>query len=107
MESLPDIILLEDLQDALVVGIIYIRIGDLVPAGAQSGGGGVEQILQLSRILLGHVQEPVVEYALDAVLRSVNISDGLTVQSGADDAVRAGVDNGSGAAGLTDNACAF
>ena len=49
---------------------------------ATSCMGGVEQILQLSGVLLGHVQEPVVEHALDAVLRAVDLGDGLVVQSG-------------------------
>ena len=107
VEEVAHIVLLEDLQNALVVGVVRVGVRDLVAAGAQGGGGGVEQQLQLGGVLLGHINEPVVEHALDAVLRAVDLGDGLVVQSGTDHAVGAGVDDRSGAAGLADDACAF
>ena len=63
-----------------------------------------EQQLQLLGVLLAHVIELVVQHALDAVGRAVDLGDDAAVQGGPDHAVGAGVDDGSGAAGLADDA---
>ncbi len=103
VEEVAHIVLFENLQDALVVSVVHVGIGNLIAAGAKLGGGGVEQQLQLLGILLAHVIQLVVEDTLDTVGRAVDSGDVGAVQGGADDAVGAGVDDGSRAAGLTDN----
>ena len=107
VEEVADIVLLEDLQDALVIGVVHIRIGHLIAAGTQGGRGSVLQKLQFRGILLAHVEQPVVQNALDTVLRAQNAGDVGVLQRGVDHAVRAGVDDGSGAAGLAEDTCAF
>ena len=95
--------LLEHLQDTLVVRVIQLGIGNLVPAGAQSRGGGVLQQPQLLRVLLPHVKQPVGQHALDAVLRAQHLGDGAGLQRRVDDAVGAGIDDRRGTAGLADD----
>ena len=65
-----------------------------------------EKIVSLLRRTDRNGIENVIQYALDAVGRAVNVGDGGIVQSGADHAVRTGIDDSSGAAGLCDQACA-
>ena len=103
VEEVAHIVFFENLQDTLVVGVVLVGVRNLIAAGAQLGGGGVEQQLQLLGVLLAHVVQLVVEHSLDAVSRSVYGGDVGTVQSGADDSVGAGVDDRGGAAGLTDD----
>ena len=99
--------LLEHLENTLIIGVVHIGIGDLVAAGAERGGGGVFQQLQLARVLLAHVEQAVGKHALDAVLRAVDGGDAVGVKRRADHAVGAGVDDRGRAAGLTDDAGAF
>ena len=103
IEEIAYIVLLEDLKDALVVRIVQLRIGDLIAAGAQCGGGGILQQAQLLGILLPHVEQPIVKYTHDAVLGTQHLGNGAGLQRRVDHAVGTGIDNGSGAAGLTDN----
>ena len=103
VEEIADVIFLEDLQDALEIGVVGLGVGDLVAAGAQSGGRGVQQQFQLGRIFLVHNHQAVVENAHDAVMRAVDLGDAVALQGGFDDAVGAGVDDGGGSAGLTDD----
>ena len=107
VEEIADVVLLEDLQDPLVIGVVHIRVLHLIPTGTQSGGRGILQKLQLLGVLLTHVKETVVQHALDAMLRAQNPRDVGVLQRGMDHAVRAGVDDGSGTAGLAKDACAF
>ena len=107
VEEVADVIFLEDLQDALIIGVVHIRVLHLIAAGAQSGGRGVFQQFQLGGVLLAHIEQPVVQHALDAMLRAQDAGDVGVFQSGADDAVGAGVDDGSGTAGLAEDAGAF
>ena len=39
--EIADVVLLEDLKDALVIGVVLVRVLDLVAAGAERGGRGV------------------------------------------------------------------
>ena len=103
VEEIAHVVLLEDLQNTLIVGVVHIGVGDLVAAGTQLGGGGVQQQLQLPGVLLAHVIELVVQNALDAVGRAVDRGDVRAVQRGADHAVRAGVDDRGGASGLAED----
>ena len=103
IEEVADIMLFEYLQNALVIGVVQLGIGDLVAAGAESRGGGVLQKPQLLGILQPHVKQAVIQHALDAVLCAQHLGDGAGLQRRVDHAVSAGIDNGSGAAGLTDN----
>ena len=103
IKEIADIVLLEHLQDTLVVRVIQLGIGNLVPAGAQSRGGGVLQQPQLLRVLLPHVKQPVGQHALDAVLRAQYLGDGAGLQRRVDDAVGAGIDDRRGTAGLADD----
>ena len=59
------------------------------------------------RVLLAHVEQAVVQNALDPVLRTQHAGDVGVLQRRGDDAVGTGVDDGSGAAGLAENAGAF
>ena len=104
IEEIANIILLENLQNALIIGFIHIRIGNFIAAGAQFRGRGIKQQLQLLGILLTHVVQLIVQHAFDAVGHSINGSDIRAVQCGANNAVCAGVDDGGGTAGLANNA---
>ena len=64
----------------------------------------MQQQLQLLGIFLVHHIQFIVQYAADAVRRAVDRGDFLRVQRGADHAVGAGVDDGRGPAGLTEDA---
>ena len=107
IKEIADIVLLEHLQDTLVVRVIQLGIGNLVPAGAQSRGGGVLQQPQLLRVLLPHVKQPVGQHALDAVLRAQHLGDDAGFQGRVNDAVGTGVDHRRGPAGLTDDTGTF
>ena len=107
VEEVAHVVLLEDLEDALVVGVVHIGVGQLVAAGAQRGGGGVLHVGKLLGIFLAHVDQVVVQHALDAVQRAQHLGDVRILQRGLDRAVGGSVDDGAGAAGLTDDACAF
>ena len=107
VEEVADIVFLKNLQDALVIGVICVRVSDLVPAAAQGRGRGVLEKLQLCRILLVHHKQLIVQDAHNAVGRTVDFGDTVRIQAGADGAVCAGVDDGSGAAGLANDHCTF
>ena len=103
VEEVADVVLLKDLQDALVVGVVHIGIGNLIAAGAQGGGGGVEHIGKLRGIFLVHDHELIVQDALDAVEGTVDLGDVFVLQAGFDDAVGGAVDDGRRTAGLADD----
>ena len=103
IEEVAHIVLLENLQDPLVVGVVHIGIGNLVAAGAQGGGGSVEHVLQLLGIFLVHNHELIIQHALDAVERAVDLGDAGIFQTGLDHAVGRAVDNRGRTAGLTDD----
>ena len=107
IEEVADVMLLEHLQDAAIVGIVHLGIGDLIAAGAQGGGGGVFQKTQLLGILQTHVEQTVAENALDAVLRAQHLGDDAGFQGRVNDAVGTGVDHRRGPAGLTDDTGTF
>jgi len=97
-------VLLEHLQDPAIIGVVHLGIGDLIAAGAQGGGGGVFQKTQLLGILQTHVEQTVIQHALDAVLCAQHLGDGAGLQRRVDYAVGAGVDHRCRAARLADNA---
>ena len=105
VEEVAHVVFLEDLQDALVVGVVLVGIGQLIAAGAQGRGGGVLEQLQLGGVLLTHIVELVLQHALDAVGGAQHPGDAVGLQSGLDGALGAGVDDRRGAAGLTDDTC--
>ena len=107
VEEVAHVVLFEDLQDTLVVGVIHIGVLHLIAAGAQCGGGGILQKLQLGGVFLAHVEKPVIQHALDAMLRAQNPGDVGVLQRRTDDAISAGVDDRGGTAGLTKDARAF
>ena len=107
VEEVAHVVLFEDFEDALVVGVVHVGIGDLVAAGAEGGGRGVFQQFQFLRVLLAHVEQAVIQHALDAVLRAKDAGDVGVFQGGVDDAVGAGVDDGCRSAGLADDAGPF
>ena len=94
IEEVADIVLLEHLQNALVIGVVQLGIGNLVAAGAQRGGGGVLQEAQLLGIFQPHIKQAVSQHALDAVLRAQHLRDGAGLQRRVDNAVGAGIDDG-------------
>ena len=106
VEEIANVVLLEDLEDPLEVGIVGIGVGDLIAAGAQQGRRGVEHAGQLFGVFLVHDHEAIVQHAADAVVGAVDDGDVLALEGGLDDAVGAGVDDARGAAGLADNAVA-
>ena len=97
-----DVVLVHDLHQALEVGVVAAL--QLVAAGAQSARGRLLQNLDLAAGQLGEVVELVVKHALDAVQTAVDTVVHRVQLVGADDAGEAGVDDGSGAAGLGDEA---
>ena len=106
VEEVAHIVLLKNLQNALIIGIVHIGVGQLIAAGAQGGGGGVLEQVQLRGVLLGHVVQLVLQNALDAVGGAQHPGDAVRLQSGLDDALSAGVNDGGGASGLANDACA-
>ena len=64
----------------------------------------MEQQLQLLRIFFIHHIELIVENAADPVRRTINFRDFLCVQSSADHAIGAGIDNCRRSAGLPKDA---
>ena len=106
IEEVAHVVLFEDLQDALVVGVVLVGVSQLVAAGAQGRGGGVLEQLQLLGVLLTHVVQLVVQDALDAVGGAQHPGDAVRLQGRLDGALGTGVDNGSRSAGLADDACA-
>ena len=107
IEEITNVMLFENLKNALVVRVILIGILHLIAAGAERGGGGILEKLQLPGILLAHVEQAVVQNALDPVLRAVNVRDHVAVKRGTDHPVGTRVDNRSRTAGLPDDTCAF
>ena len=105
IEEITHIIFLEDLQNALIVRIVLVRVGKLIPAGAQCRGGGVLEKLQLLGGFLAHIIQLVLQHALDPVGGAQYAGDTISFQRRLDGALGAGIDDGSGAAGLTDDTC--
>ena len=105
--EIADVVLLEDLKNALVIGIVLIRVLDLVAAGAERGGRRVGQAVKLGTVFLVHAQQFVVQNALDAVVRAVDLRDAVCVERGTDAAVGAGIDDSGRAAGLADDQSAL
>ena len=104
IEEVADVMLLEHLQDPAIVGIVLFRVCDLIAAGAQSRGGSVFQQPQLLRILQPHVEQTVIQHALDAVLGAQHLRDAGGLQRRVDDTVGTGVDDRCRPAGLSDDA---
>ena len=63
----------------------------------------MQHVGQLCGIFLVHDHQLIVQDALDAVECAVHLGDVGILQAGLDDAVGGAVDNGRGAAGLTDD----
>ena len=100
VEEIADVVLPEHLQDLLIIGIVFVGIGDLVAAGAQRGGGRVLHLRKLGGVFLAQVEQIIVQQAHDAVLHAVDLGDDVAVQRGLDRAVRGSVDNGGRSAAL-------
>ena len=94
-------------MNALVVRVVHVGVGQLIPAGAQGRGGGVLQQLQFRRFLLPHVVQTVLQHALDAMGCTQHAGDAVSLQSRLDSPLHTGIDDGGGAAGLSDDARAF
>ena len=107
VEEVADVVLLEDLKNTLVIGIVYVRISQLVAAGAQSRGRGVAQKSQLVAVFLVDIIQIVVQQTLDAVCHAEYAGDGRVVQRRLQRTQNRRVDYGSRAARLTDDASAF
>ena len=67
----------------------------------------MEHILQLRGIFLIHDHQLVIQHALNAVERAVDLGDVRILQTGLDHAVGRAVDNRGRTAGLTDDQGAF
>ena len=101
--EITDVIFLEDLKDALVVGVVDIGIGDLVAAGAERGRRGIGQAVKLGTVFFVHAEQLVVENALNAVIRAVDLGDAVGIERSADNTVSRCVDDGRRAAGLAND----
>ena len=107
VEEVTNVILLEDLEDTLVIGIVNVGISQLVTAGTESRRRGVAEKLELFAVFLVDVEQLVVEHTADAVSSTQNAGDRGAVESGLDCAENRRVDDGSGATGLADDASAL
>ena len=107
IEEVTYIVLLENLQDSLIVGVVLIRIGQLVAAGTQGRGGRVLHNVQLIGVLLSHVVQLIIQYALDAVGRTQHTGDAVCFKSRLNHTLGTGVDDRGGTSGLTNDTCAF
>jgi hypothetical protein len=96
IEEITDVVGLEDLKDAIEIGLLL----ELETAGAEGGAG---RVLEGADLLLGfgrEIDQIFVQNAEHAVERAVDLLDAFMVQRFRDDARDAGVDNRGGAAGL-------
>ena len=105
--EIADVVLLEDFQNALVIGVVLVGIGDLIAAGAERRRRRIRQAVKLGAVFRVHAQQFVFQHALDAVVCAVDLGDGARVQRGADHTVSTGVDDRRRTAGLPDDQCAF
>jgi hypothetical protein len=64
IEKVAHVILLENFKNAPVIAVVPVRVGQLVPAGAQRRGGGVLKQLQLCRILFAHIVKLIAQHPL-------------------------------------------
>ena len=104
VEEVADIVLLEYLQDAPVIGVIHIGVGQLIAAGAQGRGGGELQQIQLRGVLLSHIVQLVLQHALDSVGGPQNAGDAVSLQSGLNHALSTGVNDCGRTSGLANDA---
>ena len=98
-----DVQLIQQFENALIDRLVLMDFGQLVAAGAQEGGRGAFEQFQVQFILdmLGQVHILLIHEALDAVAHTVNLV--VAAFFGClEHAREAGVDDGRGAAGLTD-----
>ena len=107
IEEIADVVLLEYLKNALIIGVIILRSRYLITAGAKLGGRSVQQELKLCRILLIHDEQLVVENSDYTVRRAVHLGDVLGFKRSLDNTVRAGVDDRSRPPRLTENTCPY
>ena len=96
VEEVADVVGLEDLKDAIKVGLFL----EFETAGAESGAGRVFERANLLLRLRSEIDQVLVEDAEHAVERAVDLFDAFMVQRFRDEARDAGVDNRGGAAGL-------
>ena len=80
----------------------------LVAAGAQESGGRALEQLQIQLVLdmVRQVHILLIQEALDAVAHTVHLAE-TALHGGLEHASKAGVDDGGGAAGLSDNYVPF
>ena len=103
VEEITDVILAEDFQDPLIIGIVHIGILELIAAGTERGGRSMQKQGELVSVFFAHIVKNIVQNAADAVGRTVNLRDIRTVQRSTDYAVSACIDNRSRTAGLADD----
>ena len=63
-----------------------------------------EELIAQVRQKMIEIVEDIVQYALDAMGSAVDVGDRIAIQGGTDHAVRTGVDDSGGPAGLSDQA---
>ena len=103
VEEIANVVFLKDLQDAAVIGIVHIRVSQLVAAGAQRGRRCVAQQLQLSGIFFIHDIQLIIQHAFDTVGGAVYLGNLLAFQRRLNGAQRAGIDDRRRSAGLADD----
>ena len=107
IEKVANVMLLKDLQNALVIGVIHSGVRHLIAAGAKRRGGGILQQLQFVRIFQPHIEKAIFQNALNTMLCSQYLCDEIRFQCGVDHTVSTGIDHSGGAAGLANDTGAF
>ena len=107
VEEVTDVVLLEHFKNTLVIGVVNIRISQLVAAGTQCRGRSITQKLELFAVFLVDVIQVIVEQTLDAMCHAEYTGDGIGVQSSLQSTQNRRVDYRSRTTGLTDDASAF
>jgi len=103
VEEIADVVGLEDLEDALEIGLFL----ELVATGAEGGAGGVLEGADLLLRLGGEIDQVLVQDAEHPVEAAVDFLNAFMVQRFGDDAGDAGVDDGGGATGLAHQNIAY
>ena len=107
IEEVADIPLFENFQQSFIIRSIHFRILELISTGTQSTGRRMGQQSQLLRIFQVQIIKPVFQNAFNAVGCAKDSRDLRVSHSCFDNAVSAGINDRSRAAGLPQQAGAF
>jgi len=101
VEEIADVVRLEDFDQALVLGLVFLQAFQLVAARSKSTAGRMAQGPDCRRRFLGRVDEVLGKRADNPVASGVDLADVAAVLTRRfDDAAGGGVDGGGNPAGL-------